>query len=108
MSIDTEVTPAHDQCTCWSGELTWRRTAELREALFDLLERPGVGRFVLDVSAVAEIDRTGVALLVGCHHRAAAMSRRLVLVDRGGTVSAALRRTGLLQALCPDAPMSTD
>lgn len=97
MAADISIaTSVHDRHCSWHGELTWRRTAELRESLFDLLEVPTLDRLFLDVTAVDTIDRTGVALLVGGHHRAAAMSRRLVLVDRGGTVAGALSDAGVL------------
>lgn len=97
MTADTSMaTSTRDRHWSWCGELTWRRTAELREALFDLLEQPGLQRLVLDLTGVEVIDRTGVALLVGCHHRAAAMSRRLVLVDRSGAVAGALFCAGVL------------
>lgn len=92
-----------DQHCAWHGELTWRRTAELREMLFDLLEAE-LGRLVLDVSAVHAVDRTGVALLVGCRRRAAIIGRSLVLVDRHGVVTDALSAAGLLSAFEFDDP----
>lgn len=104
-TVEARITERTRERRCsWCGELTWRRTAELREAVFDLLEQPGLRRLVLDVTGVEVIDRTGVALLVGCHHRAAAMSRTLVLVDGGGTVSDALSGAGVISAFAFDAP----
>lgn len=70
-----------------AGDVTWRETAGLREALFDLLEAPGQGGLSLDVRAVTRIDRTGVALLIGVNHRAAALGRPFTLLDAHGPVT---------------------
>ena len=86
MSEPQLVVPASGVCV-WAGEVTWRETAELREALFDLLETPGQCGPSLDVRAVTKIDRTGVALLIGANHRASALGRPLSLVDAYGPVT---------------------
>lgn len=91
----TEVLVRESRCT-WIGEVTWRHTATLREQIFDLLETDPPVPLFLDVSAVSCIDRTGVALLIGSNHRAAAMGRRLVLVDRTGLVTRTLAAAGVL------------
>jgi len=83
-------------CCAWPEEVTWREVADLREVLFDLLETPkGLG-VRLDVRAVKVIDGTGIGLLIGANHRAAALGRRLILIDGDGPVSAALRRIRML------------
>ena len=87
-----------DQQTCtWSGAVTWRDVADKREALFDQLEVPGSSGVRVDVSAVSSIDATGIALLVGANHRAAATGRLLILIDSDGPVSRALARKHLLR-----------
>ena len=73
------------------GELTWRHVAELREALFDEMDACDCG-LCLDVRRVTEIDRTGVALLIGANHRALSMGKPLTLMDPSGVVAAALAR----------------
>lgn len=93
-----------DRRCSWSGAVTWRRTAELREQIFDLLEDPHLDRLFLDVTAVESLDRTGVALLIGCHHRAAAMARTLILVDHRGTVIRALADACVLSGFEFDTP----
>ena len=73
----------------WSGEVTWREVAGLREELFDRMDaRPdGVS---LDVRQVTVIDRTGLALLIGANHRARSIGRPLTLVAADGPVTSAL------------------
>ena len=95
MSAPRGSVPVSSVCV-WAGEVTWRETAGLREALFDLLEAPGQGRVSLDVRAVTRIDRTGVALLIGANHRAAALGRPLSLVDAHGPVTRKLSGLGML------------
>jgi anti-anti-sigma regulatory factor len=81
----------------WPAEVTWREVSKLRDELFDILERPDCTGVRLDVRAVRTIDNTGVGLLIGANHRAAAMGRRLVLIDRNGPVSASLARLHMLR-----------
>jgi anti-anti-sigma factor len=80
----------------WAGDVSWRATSALREALFDALEVTGQTRVRLDVREVRSIDRSGIALLIGANHRAAALGRLLVLVDQGGPVTTALSAAHLL------------
>jgi anti-anti-sigma regulatory factor len=75
----------------WTGEVTWRQVAELREQLFDAMDI-GAGDQGLDVRGVRVIDRTGIALLIGANHRARSLGRALVLLDSDGPVTEALRR----------------
>jgi len=80
----------HEQDCVWVGDVTWRQTGDLREALFDHFEVPDSTGVRLDVRAVTALDRTTIALLIAANHRAAARGRRLLLIDNGGLVSAAL------------------
>jgi anti-anti-sigma regulatory factor len=79
----------------WSGPVTWRETAALREDLFDRLEASEGGTLWLDVRDVSVIDRTGVALLTGAQHRAHALQRGFVLIDTNGAVTTTLTRLHL-------------
>jgi len=79
----------------WTGEVTWRQVADLREEFFDAMD-VGAGDLGLDVRGVTVIDRTGIALLIGANHRARSMGRALVLLDADGPVTEALRRAHAL------------
>jgi len=79
----------------WVGEVTWRHVAELREALFDEMDACHSG-VRLDVRRVTEIDRTGVALLIGANHRAQSLGKPLTLVDEDGVVTEALARAQVI------------
>jgi anti-anti-sigma factor len=81
----------------WAGDISERVTAPLREALFEALELTGQTGVRLDVRAVRSIDRTGIALLVGANHRAAALGRLFVLTDNNGPVTRALSAEHLLK-----------
>jgi anti-anti-sigma regulatory factor len=88
--------PATDSATCaWHGDVTWRETSRLREALFDLLDTPGLTTVSVDVRTVLSIDNIGIAMLIGADRRASASGKRLVLVDSNGPVTAKLARTHL-------------
>lgn len=83
------------QACAWVGEVTWRQVADLREVLFDEVDACECG-LCLDVRLVTEIDRTGIALLIGANHFAHSMGRPLVLLDESGPVSDALARAHLM------------
>jgi anti-anti-sigma regulatory factor len=79
----------------WATEVTWRRVAELREHLFDAIDSHAEG-LLLDVGRVSEMDRTGIALLIGANIRANSLGRPLTLLDDSGYVTAALTRAHVL------------
>ena len=98
MNGNGRVLPRQHESDCaWTGDVSWHVTADLREALFDQLEAPGRTTLRLDVRGVSSIDRTGVALLIGANHRAAARGRRLELVDTDGPVTRALAAVHMLR-----------
>jgi anti-anti-sigma factor len=98
MNGNSRVLPRqHEADFAWTGDVTWHVTADLRDALFDQLEAPGRPGVRLDVRGVSSIDKTGVALLIGANHRAAARGRRLELVDTDGPVTRALAAMHLLR-----------
>lgn len=76
-----------DPCTHWHGPVTGDLVTTLRSQLFDDLEAPGVSILWLDVREVTDIDRAGVALLLGAQSRAESLHRQLVVVDAGGPVT---------------------
>ena len=95
MTAATEIAGVHQACR-WTGEVTWRETADLREDLLDQLEAGVSGALWLDVRAVSVIDRCGIALLIGAQHWVQAMTRGLVLIDAIGPVTSTMARLGLL------------
>jgi len=84
-----QIDGTHQVCR-WTGAVTWRETAGLREGLLDQLEAGINGALWLDVRQVTVIDRCGIGLLIGAQHRAQAMRRKLVLIDAMGTVTSTL------------------
>jgi anti-anti-sigma regulatory factor len=97
--MDSRTTTSGSTPACtpflWLGEVTWRQVAELRDALFDEMDARALG-VCLDVRRVTEIDRTGIALLIGANHRARSMGKPLTLVDDAGVVTEALMRAKLM------------
>ncbi|MBI1376171.1 MAG: STAS domain-containing protein [Frankiales bacterium] len=81
------------------GPLTWRESQVVRERVHDLLDGPGAVTVWLDVRDVTDIDRVGVAVLIGAHHRAHALGRELALIDDGGPVEQGLLRHGGLDRI---------
>jgi len=79
----------------WTGAVTWRNVAKLREQLFDEIDTR-TGGLTLDVRAVVEIDRTGVALLIGARHRGQSLGRPLTLIDNAGAVTEALTKSHVI------------
>ncbi len=94
--------------TAWRGAVTSQETPELREWLFDLLDAPGGTSLRVDVRGVTSIDRSGIGVLIGANHRAAAAGRTFVLIDSGGPVSQALRRIHLLDSFLVTQVVSAD
>jgi anti-anti-sigma regulatory factor len=98
MKSDDIRLQSRDEATCtWPGDVTWRETAQLREALLDTLDRNDAGIVNIDVRAVRTIDNTGIAMLIGANRRAIARGRRLVLLDCNGPVTAALSRLHIMR-----------
>ena len=84
--------------TAWHGAVTGQETPALREQLFDLMDTSGATSLRVDVRGVTSIDRSGIAVLIGAKHRAAATGKTFVLIDSGGPVSQALRRMHALES----------
>jgi len=86
----------HEVQLAWTGRIGTPGTATLRDTLFDALEVPGSIGVRLDVRGVTSINRGGLAILVGANHRAAAVGRKLTIVDGNGPVTRALAALRLL------------
>jgi anti-sigma B factor antagonist len=63
-----------------SGRLDVNSVAEVRLALHDILDR-GHGDLLIHLAQAEVHDATGLGVIVGIHHRAYGVGRRLVLVD---------------------------
>lgn len=63
-----------------SGRLDVNSVAELRQGLQEVLGR-GAGDLLVHLAEAEVHDATGLGVIVGLHHRARRVGRRLVLVD---------------------------
>jgi anti-sigma B factor antagonist len=86
------------QEVCVSGRLDVRTVAEVRLALHGVLDR-GVGDLLIHLAQAEVCDATGLAVIVGVHHRARRLGRQLVLVDVSPRLDRLLRASRLNRAL---------
>ena len=94
-----EVAGTPDKITLtWTGQVTFQETSALREELLAALAANPDASLWLDVRGVTQIDRSGIAVLVGVQHRTATLGRLFVLVDTRGVVSEALSRMHLIRS----------
>jgi len=80
------------------GRLDVNSVAEVRLALHDILDR-GVGDLLIHLAQAEVHDATGLGVIVGVHHRARRVGRRLVLVDVSPRLDRLLRGSRLNRAL---------
>jgi anti-sigma B factor antagonist len=81
-----------------SGWLDVNTVAEVRSALHDILDR-GVGDLLIHLAEAEVHDTTGLAVILGVHHRARRLGRRLVLVDVSARLDRLLRASHLNRVL---------
>ena len=81
-----------------AGRLDVRTVGDVRLALHDILER-GVGDLLLHLAEAEVHDATGLGVIVGVHHRARRVGRRLVLVDVSPRLDRLLRASRLHRVL---------
>jgi anti-sigma B factor antagonist len=81
-----------------SGRLDVNSVAEVRLALHDILDR-GVGDLLVHLAQAEVHDTTGLGVIVGVHHRARRVGRRLVLVDVSPRLDRLLRTSRLNRVL---------
>lgn len=102
------------------GPLDANTVADVRTALHDILDR-GEGDLLVHLAKAEVYDATGLGVIVGVHHRAQRVERRLVLADVSPRLDRLLRasrlhlilargtaegaRTGLAAAAVPDSAM---
>ena len=81
-----------------SGRLDVNSVAEVRLALHDILAR-GQGDLLVHLAQAEVHDATGLGVIVGAHHRARHVGRRLVLVDVSPRLDLLLRASRLHRVL---------
>jgi anti-anti-sigma factor len=81
-----------------SGRLDVTTVAEVRVALHDILDR-GVGDLLVHLAQAEVHDASGLGVIVGVHHRARRVERRLVLVDVSARLDRLLRGSRLHRVL---------
>ena len=81
-----------------AGRLDTQTVAEVRLALHRILDQ-GAGDLLIHLAEAEVHDATGLGVLVGLHHRARLMGRRLVLVDVSPRLDRLLRASRLHRVL---------
>lgn len=81
-----------------SGRLDVSSVDQVRLALHDILDR-GVGDLFVHLVQAEVYDAAGLGVIVGIHHRARRMERRLVLVDVSPRLDRLLRASRLHRVL---------
>jgi anti-sigma B factor antagonist len=81
-----------------AGRLDVHTVAEVRVALHDILDR-GAGDLRIHLAEAEVHDATGLGVIVGLHHRARRVGRRLVLVDVSPRLDRLLRASRLHRVL---------
>jgi anti-anti-sigma factor len=81
-----------------TGRLDVDSVAEVRLALHEILDR-GVGDLLVHLAEAEVHDATGLGVIVGVHHRARRVGRRLVLVDVSPRLDRLLRASRLHRIL---------
>ena len=81
-----------------SGRLDVSTVADVRVALHDILAR-GAGDLLIHLAQAEVHDATGLGVIVGVHHRARRLGRRLVLVDVSPRLDRLLRASRMHRVL---------
>lgn len=77
-----------------SGRLDVTTVADVRLALYGVLDR-GSGDLLIHLAHASVHDATGLGVIVGIHHRARRLGRRLILVDASPRLDRLLRASRL-------------
>jgi anti-sigma B factor antagonist len=81
-----------------SGRLDVSTVADVRVALHEVLAR-GSGDLLIHLAQAEVHDATGLGVIVGVHHRARRLGRRLILVDVSPRLDRLLRASRLHRVL---------
>jgi anti-sigma B factor antagonist len=91
-----EVNPGREVVVV--GRLDVHTVADVRRLLHQVLDR-GDGDLLIRLTEAEVADATGLGVIVGMHHRARRLERRLVLVDVPPRLERLLRSTRLHRVL---------
>ena len=91
-----EISPGQEVAV--RGRLDVNSVGEVRLALHRILDR-GVGDLLIHLAQAEVHDATGLGVIVGVHHRARRVGRRLVLVDVSPRLDRLLRASRLNRVL---------
>jgi anti-sigma B factor antagonist len=91
-----EIAAGQEVAVC--GVLQVSSVAEVRLALHDILAR-GTGDLLIHLAQAEVHDATGLGVIVGVHHRARRLGRRLVLVDVSPRLDRLIRASRLHRVL---------
>jgi anti-sigma B factor antagonist len=92
----TETLVGQEVTVC--GRLDVSSVDQVRLALYDILDR-GVGDLLVHLAQAEVHDAAGLGVIVGIHHRARRVGRRLVLVDVSPRLDRLLRASRLHRVL---------
>ena len=95
--VNVEETSAGQEVTV-SGRLDVTSVDEVRQALYDILDR-GAGDLLVHLAQAEVHDAAGLGVIVGIHHRARRVGRLLVLVDVSPRLDRLLRASRLHRVL---------
>jgi anti-anti-sigma factor len=95
-----EIAVGQEVAVC--GALDVNSVAEVRLALHDILAR-GTGDLLIHLAQAEVHDATGLGVIVGVHHRARRLERRLVLVDVSPRLDRLIRASRLHRVLAREA-----
>ena len=92
----SEISSGQEVAVC--GRLDVHSVAAVRAALHDILDR-GQGDLLIHLADAEVHDANGLGMIVGIHHRAYGVGRRLVLVDVSPRLDRLLRVSRLQRVL---------
>jgi anti-anti-sigma factor len=92
----SEIVPGQEVAV--AGRLDVHSVAAVRLALHDILDR-GQGDLLIHLAGAEVHDANGLGMIVGIHHRAYGVGRRLVLVDVSPRLDRLLRVSRLQRVL---------
>lgn len=103
MAVAVDGSGAEQGCqlVTLAGRLDVGTVSEVREVLHQALAS-GSGDLIVDVHDLEVVDATGLGVLLGAHHRARLLDRRLVLHGASPRVRRILRVTRLHRVLSID------
>ena len=106
VTVAVDVPGADQGCqqVTLAGRLDVGTVAGVRDVLHQALST-GTGDLVVDVHDLEIVDATGLGVLLGAHHRARLLDRRLVLHGASPRVRRILRVTRLHRVLSIDDPI---